>query len=137
MCGYSISYYSQRCLYLRIHTDRFIACCETSKDIFLDIVDNEVLLRWVEEQIREHEDLEISDIASVFRDGRILCAVLNHYRPDLLDYGALSAEDPAKNNQTAIDLLEKEIGRYRYDYFRFILFARFRFVSFNDRRRND
>lgn len=79
--------------------------------IFADIVDNEVLLRWVEEQIKEHEDLEISDIASVFRNGRVLCAILNHYRPDLVDYSALSPDEAAKNNQTAIDIFEKEIGR--------------------------
>lgn len=80
--------------------------------LVLDTVDNEVLLRWVEEQIKEHEDLQVTDIASVFRDGRILCAILNHYRPDLLDYSALSSDHPAKNNQTAIDLLEKEIGKF-------------------------
>lgn len=77
---------------------------------FLDVVDNEVLLRWVEEQIKEHDDLEVTDVASVFRDGRILCAILSHYRPDLLDYSALEKDEPTKNNQTAIDLLEKEIG---------------------------
>lgn len=70
-----------------------------------------MLLRWVEEQIKEHEDLEVSDIASVFRDGRILCAILSHYRPDLLDYSSLTKDEPTKNNQTAIDLLEKEIGK--------------------------
>lgn len=84
---------------------------------FVDIVDNEVLLRWVEEQIKEHEDLEVSDVASVFRDGRILCAILSHYRPDLLDYGALVKEEPAKNNQTAIDLLEKEIGELLLQFY--------------------
>lgn len=76
-----------------------------------DIVDNEVLLRWVEEQIKDYPDLQVTDIASIYRDGRILCAILNHYRPDLLDYNALLPDEPAKNNQTAIDLLEKEIGR--------------------------
>lgn len=77
-------------------------------------MDNEVLLRWAREQIKEHEDLEITDIASVFRDGRILCAILNHYRPDLLDYSALLPEDSAKNNQIALDILEKEIGTSFY-----------------------
>lgn len=71
-----------------------------------------MLLRWVEEQIKDHEDLEVNDIASVFKDGRILCAILSHYRPDLLDYNALVKDEPAKNNQTAIDIFEKEIGMY-------------------------
>lgn len=89
-----------------LRTSSFI-CPITS----LDIVDNEVLLHWVKEQIKEHEDLSVNDVASVFRDGRILSAILSHYRPDLLDYSAMSPDDPVKNNQTAIDLLEKEIGK--------------------------
>lgn len=77
---------------------------------FSDIVDNEDLLNWAKEQIKEHENLVVTDVASVFRDGRILCAIISHYRPDLLDYSSLSSDDPAKNNQIAFDILEKEIG---------------------------
>lgn len=80
-------------------------------------MDNEVLLNWVTEQIKEHEDLIVTDVASVFRDGRILCAIISHYRPDLLDYGTLSASDPVKNNQIAFDILEKEIGKVGVEFF--------------------
>ncbi|XP_063910591.1 F-actin-monooxygenase Mical isoform X3 [Zophobas morio] len=73
-------------------------------------VDNEVLLSWIGEQVREHGDIELSDIASVFKDGKVLCAILNHYRPDLVDYGAVKGEGPAKMNQLAIDIFEREIG---------------------------
>lgn len=62
--------------------------------------------------MKTYEGLEVTDIASIFRDGRILCAVIHHYRPDLLDYGSLSATEHVKNNQIAIDVLEKELGEF-------------------------
>lgn len=77
---------------------------------FLGNVDNEVLLNWISEQLRNHEDITITDIGSIFKNGKILCAIIHHYRPDLLDYSAIKDEDPAKNNQLAFDVLEKELG---------------------------
>ncbi|XP_018580267.1 F-actin-monooxygenase Mical isoform X2 [Anoplophora glabripennis] len=73
-------------------------------------VDNEVLLNWISEQLRNHEDITVTDIGSIFKDGKILCAIIHHYRPDLLDYNTIKDEDPAKNNQLAFDILEKELG---------------------------
>lgn len=68
------------------------------------------MLNWISDQVREHDDINLTDIASVFRDGKALCAILEHYRPDLIDFNAIKSEDPVKMNQLAIDLLEKEIG---------------------------
>ena len=87
-------------------------------------VDNEVLLSWIGEQVREHGDIELSDIASVFKDGKVLCAILNHYRPDLVDYGAVKGEGPAKMNQLAIDIFEREIGEFKYSLINFVINAR-------------
>lgn len=69
-----------------------------------------MLLNWISEQVREHDDIAVTDIASVFKDGKVLCAILNHYRPDLVDYNAIKEEEPAKMNQLVIDILEREIG---------------------------
>ncbi|XP_044256717.1 F-actin-monooxygenase Mical [Tribolium madens] len=72
-------------------------------------VDNEVLLNWVAEQVREHDDVVVGDFGSLFKDGRVLCAILNHYRPDLVDFEGVKSEGAAKLNQLAIDILEREI----------------------------
>lgn len=77
-------------------------------------VDEETLLNWVREQVREHPDLEVTDIYTSFKDGRVLCAIINHYRPDLLDYNAVKPENIIYNNQLAFDLLEKELGDLRW-----------------------
>ncbi|XP_066256405.1 F-actin-monooxygenase MICAL3 [Euwallacea similis] len=73
-------------------------------------VDNEVLLNWVIEQLRGHEEIAITDLNSVFRNGKALCAIIHHYRPDLLDYSAIKDNEPAKCNQLAMDILEKDLG---------------------------
>ncbi|XP_076263939.1 molecule interacting with CasL isoform X1 [Rhynchophorus ferrugineus] len=73
-------------------------------------VDNEVLLSWLTEQLRDHEDVIVTDIASVFQGGRALCAIIHHYRPDLLDYNAVKDNEPGKCNQLAMDILEKDLA---------------------------
>ncbi|CAG9854133.1 unnamed protein product [Phyllotreta striolata] len=72
-------------------------------------VDNEILLNWLKDQLKDKEDVVVTDMASVFKDGKVLCAIIHHYRPDLLDYSAISQNDPARNNQIAVDILEKEL----------------------------
>ncbi|XP_056640533.1 F-actin-monooxygenase Mical isoform X2 [Diorhabda sublineata] len=74
------------------------------------IVDNEVLLNWLTEQLKDTEDVNTNDLETIFRDGKVLCAIIHHYRPDLIDFGGIANNDPAKNNQIAIDVLEKELG---------------------------
>lgn len=73
-------------------------------------MDNEILINWISEQVREHENITVTDLGSIFRDGKILCAIINHYRPDLLDYNAIISNDPAVNNQQAFEIFEKELG---------------------------
>lgn len=75
-------------------------------------MDPDTLLSWIKEQVREHADLEVTNLTASFRDGRVLCAIISHYRPDLLDYSAINAHDSARNNQVAFDLLEKELGKF-------------------------
>ncbi|KAJ8959443.1 hypothetical protein NQ318_022136 [Aromia moschata] len=67
-------------------------------------VDNEVLLNWISEQLRDHDDITVTDIGSIFKEGKVLCAIIHHYRPDLLDYNAIKDDDPVKNNQLAFDM---------------------------------
>ncbi|CAH1101979.1 unnamed protein product [Psylliodes chrysocephalus] len=72
-------------------------------------VDNEVLLNWLKDQLKDKEEICITDMDSVFKDGKVLCAIIHHYRPDLLDYSAINSNDSAVNNQIAIDVLEKDL----------------------------
>lgn len=73
-------------------------------------VDNEVLLSWLSHQLRDHDDITITDIPSVFQGGKALSAIIHHYRPDLLDYSAIKDNEPGQCNQHAMDILEKDLG---------------------------
>ncbi|KAL3285151.1 hypothetical protein HHI36_019272 [Cryptolaemus montrouzieri] len=75
-----------------------------------DMVDSEILIDWVKHQVKNHADLQITGLTSIFHSGKVLCAIINHYRPDLIDYASLASNDPSENNQLAIDVLEKDIG---------------------------
>lgn len=77
-------------------------------------MDNDVLISWLKDQLKEESDINITDIVSVFKQGKALCAIIHHYRPDLLDYNAVKDDDPVKNNQLAIDVLEKELGKFLF-----------------------
>lgn len=48
-------------------------------------------------------------MTSSFQDGLALCAIINRYRPDLLDFASLDPADVVVNNQLAFDILE-ELG---------------------------
>ena len=45
-----------------------------------------------------------------FQDGRVLCAIIHRYRPDMIDFENLSPENIEENNQLAFDILEREFG---------------------------
>lgn len=70
-----------------------------------------MLLTWLKDQLKEEPDIEITDIEEIFKGGKVLCAIIHHYRPDLLDYNSIKDDHPAKNNQLAFDILEKELGK--------------------------
>ena len=76
-------------------------------------VDPDTLLNWIKDQVRDHQELEIEDLPTCLKSGKVLCAILHHYRPDLLDYNLTDTQDATKNNQLVIDLLDKELGKLK------------------------
>ncbi|CAG7823578.1 unnamed protein product [Allacma fusca] len=73
------------------------------------------LLQWLREQIVGY-GLEVSDVCDAFNRGDVLCAIINRFRPDLIEFPLPSEEnvDPidisACRNQIAFDILQEEFG---------------------------
>lgn len=70
----------------------------------------DTLLHWLKKQVATYDNVHVENMTHSFKNGLVLCAIIHRYRPDLLDFHALSAEDIAANNQLAFDTLERELG---------------------------
>jgi len=65
---------------------------------------------WVARVVEEYGNVHISDMSSSFRDGLAFCAIIHHFRPNLIDYDDLRSENIIENNRLAFDIAERELG---------------------------
>ncbi|XP_051755741.1 F-actin-monooxygenase mical2b isoform X9 [Ctenopharyngodon idella] len=68
------------------------------------------LLTWCQKQTEGYRGVSVTDLTSCWSSGLALCALIHHFRPQLIDYDSLNEEDCAKNLQLAFDVAEKEFG---------------------------
>ncbi|XP_017035706.1 LOW QUALITY PROTEIN: F-actin-monooxygenase Mical [Drosophila kikkawai] len=68
------------------------------------------LLRWISAQLMAYQFVpELKEPSDVFRNGRVLCALINRYRPDLIDFAATKDMSPVECNELAFAVLEREL----------------------------
>ncbi|XP_051552983.1 F-actin-monooxygenase mical2b-like isoform X1 [Myxocyprinus asiaticus] len=68
------------------------------------------LLTWCQKQTEGYRGVSVTDLTSCWSSGLALCALIHHFRPQLIDYDSLNEQDCAKNLQLAFDVAEKEFG---------------------------
>ncbi|KAM7360809.1 molecule interacting with CasL isoform 2-T2 [Cochliomyia hominivorax] len=69
-----------------------------------------VLLRWISAQLHAYEfTKELKEVSDVFTNGKVLCALINRYRPDLVDFNAVKDLSPMEQNDLAFKILDKEL----------------------------
>ncbi|ETE71592.1 Protein MICAL-2, partial [Ophiophagus hannah] len=68
------------------------------------------LLTWCQKQTEGYKNVNITDLTSSWKSGLALCAVIHHFKPDLVDFDSLNEEDAVENNQLAFDIAEREFG---------------------------
>ncbi|XP_070137022.1 F-actin-monooxygenase Mical isoform X5 [Drosophila bipectinata] len=68
------------------------------------------LLRWISAQLHSHHFVaELKEPSDVFRNGRVLCALISRYRPDLIDLAATKEMNPLECNELAFAVLDREL----------------------------
>jgi len=65
---------------------------------------------WCRRVTEEYENVNIIDMSSSWRDGLGFCAIIHHFRPSLIDYEKLTAEDILENNKLAFTIAEEQLG---------------------------
>ena len=71
----------------------------------------EVLLKiWTVRVVSGYENVRIENMSTSFRDGLAFCAILHHFRPNLLDYSSLDPHNVLYNNTLAFSVAERELG---------------------------
>ncbi|KAM9317038.1 EH domain-binding protein 1 [Gastrophryne carolinensis] len=61
------------------------------------------LLAWCKEVTRSYRGVKITNFTTSWRNGLAFCAILNYFRPDLIDYKSLNPQDIKENNKKAYD----------------------------------
>ncbi|XP_053101043.1 F-actin-monooxygenase MICAL2 [Hemicordylus capensis] len=74
-----------------------------------DIRPNKLLI-WCQKQTEGYRNVSVTDLTTSWRSGLALCAIMHHFRPDLIDFDSLNEEDSVRNNQLAFDIAEREFG---------------------------
>jgi len=67
------------------------------------------LLLWCQHTTAPYKNVNVQNFHTSFKDGLAFCAIIHHHRPDLIDYEALTKDDPVTNLQTAFRVAEKEL----------------------------
>ncbi|XP_077428224.1 F-actin-monooxygenase mical1 isoform X2 [Vanacampus margaritifer] len=70
----------------------------------------EELLKWCQKHTAGYSHVDVKDFTASWRSGLALCALIHHFRPQLIDMISLKASDCIRNHQVAFSILEKELG---------------------------
>ncbi|KAM6309679.1 EH domain-binding protein 1 isoform 6-T6 [Podargus strigoides] len=61
------------------------------------------LLVWCKEVTKNYRGVKITNFTTSWRNGLSFCAILHHFRPDLIDYKSLNPQDIKENNKKQQD----------------------------------
>ncbi|KAI3357789.1 hypothetical protein L3Q82_016179, partial [Scortum barcoo] len=70
----------------------------------------EELLKWCQKHTAGYNRVNVKDFTHSWRSGLALCALIHHFRPQLIDMSSLDESSAVHNNQLAFSILEKELG---------------------------
>ena len=65
---------------------------------------------WIKRVVSSYSNITIVDFSSSFKSGLAFCAIIHHFRPGLIDYDNLTAENVYFNNSLAFNIAENILG---------------------------
>lgn len=68
------------------------------------------LQRWCEIVTEGYEGVKILNMTTSWRSGLGFCAIIHHFRPDIMDFESLNTDDVFGNNQLAFSQAEQHLG---------------------------
>ncbi|XP_075213240.1 eps15 homology domain containing protein-binding protein 1 isoform X2 [Lycorma delicatula] len=61
------------------------------------------LLEWCKDVTKDYPGVKVTNLTTSWRNGLAFCAVVHHFRPDLIEFDSLSPHDVRGNCKTAFD----------------------------------
>ncbi|XP_058805985.1 EH domain-binding protein 1 isoform X8 [Phymastichus coffea] len=68
-----------------------------------DVTPGQDLLEWCKEVTKDYQGVKVTNLTTSWRNGMAFCAVIHHFRPDLIDIDALLPHDVKGNCKKAFD----------------------------------
>ncbi|XP_050312320.1 EH domain-binding protein 1-like isoform X1 [Anthonomus grandis grandis] len=65
------------------------------------------LLEWCKEMTKTYPGVKVTNLTTSWRNGMAFCALIHHFKPDLIDFDALSPHDIKSNCKKAFDAGDK------------------------------
>jgi len=65
---------------------------------------------WCRRQIEGYPGVHIQNMTTSWKNGMAFCALVHHFRPDLIDFDKLNRDDVYYNNELAFRLAENHLG---------------------------
>ncbi|XP_034550868.1 F-actin-monooxygenase mical1 [Notolabrus celidotus] len=70
----------------------------------------EELLKWCQKHTAGYKNVDVKDFTQSWRSGLALCALIHHFKPQLIDMSSLDESNAVHNNQLAFSVSETELG---------------------------
>ncbi|XP_059057074.1 MICAL-like protein 1 isoform X2 [Achroia grisella] len=65
---------------------------------------------WCKRLVKDCPNVQIDNMTTSWRNGIAFCALVHHFRPDLIDVSTLKPENIYENNQLAYSIAEQHLG---------------------------
>ncbi|KAG9330095.1 hypothetical protein JZ751_027343, partial [Albula glossodonta] len=94
----------------RVHFENMINASTPKLKRNESIARSSKLLSWCQRQTEGYQHVCVTNLTTSWKSGLALCAIIHHYRPDLIEFDSLEEQDIEGNNQLAFDVAEREFG---------------------------